>query len=512
MRVDKMSSITQWIHFSSMLACCAGLFSPLCASLPDTGSVSSTQATYDGNALVLTGHVVLDHGLGKMNAERASLQRQETGKDFPFSMIHLQKDVLLNLKTNAEIRCDSADLDFTALKGFLFSNDNGKVVYSDSLKKKADEPAIFRIMSQKVELGMSKQGHDGNKTDYDIETILAKEDVIIDYAGAFTLRAEHALYRKQAPQKGKKASKEFQGTITAYPKDNQSQCRLTHEGDIIDADSIDLDMPNSKLSMYHPKGFILSSLLPSLQKGEVQFTCDHLTWQHDKDSLLLKGHVQIFESSLGTLTSDDELHITQSQQNNKRTLKSLRAKGNTTLEYKELADDKLRKLTSYGSIRVDQEKLQAFIDSPETNGKVLPSQQLSYEDEEFTIYSDKAHMEYSVVDDALQPVSITLRGNVRLLSHDQSKPPRAALADRLSYAPSTQTLILAANPGKRVLFWNEEQALCISAQEVHVTHDPDSHEESVKGIGNVKFTFTLEETNMLKIKFPSFLLNHGNPD
>ena len=52
---------------------------PLCASLstPETGSVSSTNASYDGTALVLTGHVILDHGLGKMTAEEASLQRQE---------------------------------------------------------------------------------------------------------------------------------------------------------------------------------------------------------------------------------------------------------------------------------------------------------------------------------------------------------------------------------------------------------------------------------------------------
>ncbi|HSW87199.1 MAG TPA: hypothetical protein VLG49_06860 [Rhabdochlamydiaceae bacterium] len=490
-----------------VLVCAVSIFPIMAfASFPDTGSVSSAQAAYDGNALVLTGHVVLDHGLGKMNAEQASLQRQENGKDFPFSMIHLHKDVLLSLKTNAEIRCDSADLDFTALKGFLSSTGTGKVVYTDTLKQKNDT-AVFRILSQKVELGMSKQGHDGNKTDYEIETILAKEDVIVDYANEFTLRADHALYRKEALPKGKKSSKEFQGVISAYPKDAKSQCRLTHEGDIIDADSIDLDMPNSKLSMYRPKGFILSSLFPGLQKGEVQFTCDHLTWQHDKDTLLLKGHVQVNENCLGTLTSDDELFITQSIQDGKRTLKSLRAKGKTSLEYKE-TDDKIRKLNTNGSIRIDQEKLQAFIDSPELQGKVLPEQQLSYEDEQFTIYSDKANLEYSVVDDALQPVSITLRGNVRLLSRDQNKPPRIASADRVNYSPSTQTLILGANPGKRVLFCDEAQSMRISAQEIHVTHNPETHEESVKGIGNVKFAFTVEETDILNKIFPSFLLNH----
>jgi hypothetical protein len=70
------------------------LATPLIANAPalsDTGSLSSSDASYDGNSLLLTGHVVLDHGLGKMTAEEASLERQEAGKDFPFSLIQLRK-------------------------------------------------------------------------------------------------------------------------------------------------------------------------------------------------------------------------------------------------------------------------------------------------------------------------------------------------------------------------------------------------------------------------------------
>src|ERR1700722_12401504 len=97
-------------------------------ALPDSGTLSSSDASYDGNSLVLTGHVVLDHGLGKMTAEEASLERQEAGKDFPFSLIHLRKDVLLALKSSAEISCGSALLDFAALKGELSPSENGKVI------------------------------------------------------------------------------------------------------------------------------------------------------------------------------------------------------------------------------------------------------------------------------------------------------------------------------------------------------------------------------------------------
>ena len=44
---------------------------------PDSGMLSSSSAAYDGNALVLSGQVSLDHGLGKMRAEQAVLEKQE---------------------------------------------------------------------------------------------------------------------------------------------------------------------------------------------------------------------------------------------------------------------------------------------------------------------------------------------------------------------------------------------------------------------------------------------------
>ena len=174
---------------------------PLAANtpaIPESGSLSSADASYDGNSLVLTGHVVLDHGLGKMTAEEASLQRQEAGKDFPFSLIQLRKDVLLALKNSAQISCGSADLDFTALKGVLHPSENSKVVYSDQIKKKkGGETVALKLSGQLVELNFSKQSHDGKKTEYEVQNILAKDDVVINYADTFELSAGQALYRKE---------------------------------------------------------------------------------------------------------------------------------------------------------------------------------------------------------------------------------------------------------------------------------------------------------------------------
>lgn len=479
--------------------------SSLCADpIDESGSLSSKSAAYDGNSLHLTGQVLLDHGLGKMNAEEASLERQESGKEFPFSLIHLKKEVLLTLKTHAELRCDSADLDFQQLKGFLWSKENQKVIYTDTLKKKKNEKAYFRLMSQIVELGISKKENTDKKSDYEIESILAKEDVIIDYANAFTLRADHALYRKPLSRDPKANSKEFQGIVTAYPKNAESKCRLSHQGDVIDADSVDLDLLHSKISMHHPKGSLLSPLVSHAQKGEILFSCDHLTWDNIKNILSLKGRVQIHENAFGILTSDDQISMIQSEQNGRRLVKMIRSKGKTTLQYQDKNTKTPHKLITFGSLTIDREKLIATVESPEMGGIVPSSKQLYYEEEEIGIHANKASMEYSMVGDHLQPISVTLKDNVRLLSHNPNKKKRYGLADRLSYSPNTRTFILAANPGKKVLFWNDEELLRISAQEIHITQDPNTQKQIVKGVGKVQFSFSDEESQLIQTLFPSF--------
>jgi hypothetical protein len=485
---------------------CAAPLAAGTPDIPDNSSLSSTNASYDGNSLLLTGHVALDHGLGKMTAEEASLQRQEVGKDFPFSLIQLRKDVLLSLKNSAQITCGSADLDFTLLKGTLLPPENGKVVYTDQIKKKkAGETSPLKLSGQFIELNFSKQSHDGKKTDYEIDTILAKEDVVIDYADDFQLYAHHALYRKELPRDNKTSQREFQGVVTAYPLDEQSQCRLCHQGDEIFANMVDIDLLSSKISLLHPKGVLATSILPHLQTGEMRFQSDYLYWDQGKNALTLKGHIFIDEASMGTLNAQDELQIIQTAAKGKRLLKSIHAQGSSTLIYKD-AYNEAHKLVSHGRVHLDRDQLRATIDSPEKDGVVPLDKQLYYEESEIAFYADNALLEYSIAGDAMQPSSLTLKGNVRLFSHDPLKPLRFGSADRLAYSLTTRTLILSANPGKKVLFWDETQGIRLSAPEVHIVYDPETKQQNVKGIGAVQFSFTADEQNKLQQLFPQLKL------
>lgn len=483
------------------LALCFLLTSLHANPVGDSGALSSTNAAYDGSALILTGKVRLDHGLGQMAAERASLERQDAGKDFPFSLIHLQNEVVLTLKNSAEIRCETADLDFLSLKGFLFSKENEKVVYSDSLSKKKGEKTPFKMLGKVVELGLGKKAEEGKKAEYELETILAKEEVVINYDESFILHADHAIYR--ALHATDKRTKSFQGTISAYPKDPSSKCRLIHDGDDITADSVDLDLIHSKLSLLHPEGTLLTKLAPNLQKGNLNFRADHLSWDHTKNLLTLKGKVRVEDSSLGILTSEEDLQILQGMQKDKRYLKTISSKGTSTLQYKD-SEDHTHKLYCHGPVTIDREHLNATLNSPLIDGSVPEVEQIYYEDEKLGVYSDNASLEYSLHENSLQPASLSLIGNIRLFSLDPSQKRRCAVADRLNYSPTTRTLILYANPGKKVLYWDEEDSIHVSAHEVHITQDPNTKKEAVKGLGNVQFAFSFEENNLLQKVFSFF--------
>lgn len=490
---------------TSLVLCTATLQAADAQPAQEAAAVSSSNASYDGNALVLTGHVLLDHGMGKMSADEAKLERQEAGKEFPFSLIQLMNHVQLNMKNGAEIQCDGANLDFTKLKGFLSAQNGSKVVYSDALKRGA-----FRLSSNNVELKIAKKEESDKKSNFDIETILAKEEVNIEFEKAFVLEAHQALYRKTPMKEG--SSEEFQGVVTAYPKDANTPCKLTHGEDVILAESVDLDLVNSKLSLLHPKGALGAHLLPGTQKGSIQkegvkFNCDHLLWDHLNSTLTLKGHVNIFESLFGKLSSDGELEIVQLQTKQSKQLKSIRTTGATEILFKD-EHEVSHHLKGQGPFMFERQKLRATLESPRRKpgkdgkgGGVPLDKQIHYQTEGLSLFANQAVMEYAAAQGSLRPTVLTLTGNIRLFSSDDKKS-RNALADRLTLSNTTRTVILSAGPGRKVLFADASQGLKIAAQEVHITRDSKTGEEKVQGVGNVQFAFSAEENNLMKKLFP----------
>ena len=93
----------------------------------------------------------------------------------------------------------------------------------------------------------------------------------------------------------------------------------------------------------------------------------------------------------------------------------------------------------------------------------------------------------------LRPRIVYLHGNVKIFSRDIERPLRKGLADHIIYDPLTKETRLLADEGNHVLFWDDEKKLTLSAPEILISIDSISKEESIKGIGTVRFTFSEEE-------------------
>ncbi len=446
--------------------------------------LSSTHASYNGNALVLEGRVQLDHGLGNMYAEQAFLQKQEVGNDFPFSFIELKKDVFLSLKNKSELKSDSAEFDFNELKGVLSAYEGKKVSYKDSLKKEGSTAVPFQLMSSQILLQLAKSASVSGTSQYEIHSLTAQNEVLIEYAGEFALQADEASYQSS-------------GLIQAYPASTDSKCNLSYQGESLDAARIEINTKSSQISVQKPNGSIPSQLFGAGEATPLFLSCDELNWDHKQETLRLNDHVILSEKNLGSLFAEKEVLVQQTTVQNKKSIKSVHIEGTSRLEHEDPDSGWKHKISCFGVLHIDGLKGQISLTSPANQDK-----QICYQDPGIILHANKAMIEYSDSEDH-KLMQMTLTGNVSVESSASTGSPRLGLADRLTYNPETQTVILSALPKKRVLFRDEEQNITMSAQEVHLTKDPATGKIGAKGIGNVNFSLSSEESNLLKYRFVS---------
>lgn len=95
--------------------------------------------------------------------------------------------------------------------------------------------------------------------------------------------------------------------------------------------------------------------------------------------------------------------------------------------------------------------------------------------------------------------SLCLKTNVKVRDRSFSDRETVALADQVLYRFEEETFFLLSTAPKRVLFW--QQGLSMSAPEVRIKRI----DGSVEGIGDVHFSFSLEEQNALSEIFSKYL-------
>ena len=426
---------------------------PLLAEIPAvemSSDLSSDHATYDGEMLRLEGHVFLDHDLGQMEAENAILKKG--GPSLEFSSIHLKDQVSIFFEDQGKLFSDQAFLDFQTLKGTILSGEYPVVYHGNDLE----------LFSAAVDLTFSK-----SETAFDLDSLLAKEDVHIDYLEDFHLDCDQAYYKNNI--------------LVATANELKKPCHLTHLEDTVDAQKISFDSETNLLTFHAPKGKLSSLFFPNDDERNCKFASNLLIWDHTNELLTLRGAIVIHDPSMGTLIGDHLFSLQQRTHLGKKVIQSIETEGKTVL-----VADNGQSLTSYGTLKIDRDNLMMSCTGTE-------DKQLLYENREVSLYSDTASIEYALQQMELRPRIVYLHGNVKIFSRDIDRPLRKGLADHIIYDPFTRETRLLADEGNHVLFWDDEKNLTLSAPEILISIDPVSKEESIKGIGTVRFTFSEEE-------------------
>lgn len=460
------------------------------ADVADASKISSTHASYDGNVLHLEGNVELEHPLGTMAADGAHLEKQEANKELPFSKILLKQNVAMNLNNHGRLFCEIADLDFVLLKGLLLPKEGEKVRYEDKNNS-------FQLMSNSAEIRIVKDVDNNKKVDYSIHEMRAMNDVIIHYEKGYVLQADEALYQQAASDQQKPV-------ITAFVNDPSDHCILSHDSDVIHAKLVQFYPSDSKAVLTHPKGHLVSSLLPGVQKNPVEFESNLLVWDHTANTLLLKGNATVSETILGQIHCAEEIEVKQKVENGKPSIQTILTKGMTTLKHVNSLTNLSHTLITYGSLILNDEENKIYINSPKLEKEIPEGQQIYYEQGDVAMHANDACLEYFMDEGHFQPKEVLLTGNVHFASLNPSVSPRCALADQVIYHPLSKEVVLSANSGNKVLYWDKQEGLSVSARQIRITTDELTGKESVKGIGNVRLAFSNAENQTLKKVFPFY--------
>jgi hypothetical protein len=164
----------------------------------------------------------------------------------------------------------------------------------------------------------------------------------------------------------------------------------------------------------------------------------------------------------------------------------------------ELKDSVVLKLARGGTLCCDS----LFLDYTKMTSFFYGNPQITYLDEMGEIYADHAQIDYREVEGTLEATKITLLDNVRLINLGREGKPASqyALADVVYYFPQEELMIFEGKKTK-VLFYDKERDMQLSAHTVHAKRDPLTKKESIQGLGDVRFVFGPEELDKIKQRF-----------
>lgn len=441
---------------------------------------SSEKASYDGQNLFLEGAVTLSSDLGLMQAQEATLFKIDGSNETEFSALELKKQVFFDLHSGASLSCNQAQFNLTSLEGSFTSLD-APIYYQDYL---VDTHKLLEISSKEADFSLAKLTNEKTQGKYEITSLIAKNNVQIEYANTYFIEANRARYTNEQDNKR---------MLEAFTHEANTFCTFTSGGNKLTAKSIEFDINSEELSLDKPTGEISSFFFSGGQGRLCTFSSNRLFWDHHNRYLQLEKEIEIQDDYFGSMEGKESLFIFQSEAYGKHVIQKVVAKGESIFTPKVDATTTFYRLTSYGTLEINRDALEIRAASPLVQGKTPLEKQFVYEKEDCILYADQGVLSYTLQDLELKLSGIDLSGKVRF-----KRGLLYSLADNVSWDPSQSQISFVAEPNHHVMFWNKEKKLKIRAEKILMLIDPETKEETLQAEGVVHFE---EDDNILFEQF-----------
>jgi len=455
-------------------------------------SVESDTAFYAGKEIFLEGNVIVEHPFGTLSGQVINLQLNAQNQETHSYLIKMNDQVQISFKKGRELKCGQAEIDCRQMTGSFQSNKaQPHVIYTES------SPAnpCLEVKSRGMHLALSQK----KKKEWQIQKIIATDNVSAKYNDLFTAFGEVLTYETNAEADEQGGNIELQGSV------GKEICSVeTPEGDFIEALHIYIDTQSRQSLFIQPRG-----KLQVLAKEEVFFSADTMKWDDPHQLLILEGHVMINQQGIGQIVTDGKVIFKKANFNGKNLIRSIILPGKSVLTYEDTEKRLfMHTLTCHGHLEVDRCTLEMVGSSPmDISGNVIKDQQVHYIDPVGEIYADQFSVSSEQKQGKNVPSHIIFRGNVYICNQGdgsdsaESLLKQYILADKVEYYPQTKEMYLSAKEGKRVLFYDKIDNLQVSAPSLKIKRDLVSKKESIQGYGDVRFNFIEHELEKLKSRF-----------
>ncbi|HRW58015.1 MAG TPA: hypothetical protein P5048_00160 [Chlamydiales bacterium] len=436
--------------------------------------LSANKVYFKNDRLKLQDSFTLKYPSFSISATEADVEKLSLKELSQFSSLHLKNHIDFQSDLFGRITADEAFIDNE--KSYIEFQSQDHILFNSKLIKvplqaKAKKASLF--FKNNIDIQKFKESQ--------LDSIHLNEEVCLEYDSKYQAYGHTANYTIE---------KNRNNIFQLLPKENE-RCLLKYENDLLTASEILFNTELALIQMQKPQGKICYNNTP------IEFEATNLIYDDLKQYFSLTKEASI-KTPLGKLSSD-AIEIFQKRFMNQKVLKKIILRGTNHFEGTQDHDFKIE---CEGLIDIDHEKKMLTASSFLRENEKKP---IIYEDAQMKLFAEEGYLTYSMVDNKTQVQQITMNKNIKIILHSEKGNTGYGIADKITYSPQKKSMILHSFPDNKVLFWQDDHGLKLSANEIEISFNQGEKKPEIKGIGKVRFSFDLSEEQLLHNIFSKYL-------